>query len=55
MLIIVEYLAGRQMVIINEPQHEIPNNVVCMISKGSDQPVHMHCLLRAFAIYLSIL
>ena len=38
-----------------EPQHEIPNNVVCVTSKGSDQPVHMHSLIRAFASCLNIL
>ena len=25
---------------IFEPQHAISNNVVCVASKGSDQPVH---------------
>ena len=38
-----------------EPQHEISNNVVCATSKGSDQPVHMHSLIRAFASRLDIL
>ena len=27
------------MYIITEPVHEISNNVVCVISKASDQPV----------------
>ena len=38
-----------------EPQHEIPNNVVCATSKGSDQPVHTRSLIRAFACRLNIL
>ena len=40
---------------INEPQHEISNNVVGATSKGSDQPVHMRSLIRAFASRLNIL
>ena len=40
---------------IIEPRHEISNSVVCDTSKGSDQPAHMHSLIRAFAIPLSIL
>ena len=39
--------------IINEPWHEIPNNVVCATSKGSDQPAHMRSLVRAFACRLN--
>ena len=39
----------------NEPQHEISNKVVCVASKGSDQPAHMHSLIRAFASRLDIL
>ena len=39
----------------NEPQHEISNNVVCVTSKGSDQPAHTHSLIRAFASRLNIL
>ena len=38
-----------------EPVHEISNNVVCVTSKASDQPVHMPSLIRAFARGLSIL
>ena len=38
-----------------EHVHEISNNVVCATSKGSDQPVHTHSLIRAFASRLSIL
>ena len=34
---------------INEPVHETSNNVVCATSKASDQPAHMHSLIRAFA------
>ena len=41
--------------IINEPVHEISNNVVCATSKASDQPAHMRSLIRAFASCLSIL
>ena len=38
-----------------EPVHEFSNNVVCATSKASDQPAHMHSLIRAFAGRLSIL
>ena len=38
-----------------EPVHEISNNVVCATSKASDQPVHTHSLIRAFACSLNIL
>ena len=38
-----------------QPQHEISNNVVCAISKGSDQPAHRCSLIRAFAGRLNIL
>ena len=38
-----------------EPVHEISNNVVCAISKASDQPAHMRSLIRAFASRLSVL
>ena len=31
---------------INEPQHEISNNVVCATSKASDQPAHKRSLIR---------
>ena len=41
--------------LINEPWHEISNNVVCATSKGSDQPAHTHSLIRVFASRLSIL
>ena len=41
--------------IIYEPVHEIPNNVACATSKASDQPAHMHSLIRAFASRLNIL
>ena len=40
---------------IYEPGHEVSNNVVCGISKISDQPVHMPSLIRAFASCLNIL
>ena len=39
----------------NEPVHEISNNAVCATSKTSDQPVHTHSLIRAFASRLNIL
>ena len=38
-----------------QPVHEISNNVVCVTSKASDQPVHTHNLIRAFACRLNIL
>ena len=40
---------------INEPVHEISNNVVCATSKAPDQPAHTRSLIRAFASRLSIL
>ena len=40
---------------LNEPVHEISNNVVCATSKASDQPAHTHSLIRAFASPLGIL
>ena len=40
---------------INEPRHEISNNVVYATSKGSDQPAHTRSLIRAFASSLNIL
>ena len=40
---------------INEPAHEISNNVTCATSKGSDQPAHTRRLIRAFAGGLNIL
>ena len=36
-------------VITYEPVHEISNKVVCVTSKASDQPAHMHSLIRAFS------
>ena len=38
-----------------EPKHDISNNVVCAISKASDQPAHTRSLIRAFASRLNIL
>ena len=35
--------------------YEISNNDVCATSKASDQTVHTHSLIRAFASRLSIL
>ena len=40
---------------INEPVHEISNNVFCVTSKASDQPAHTRSLIRAFASRLSFL
>ena len=42
-------------IVINEPWHEISNNVVSATSKGSDQPAHTRRLIRAFARLLNIL
>ena len=39
----------------HEPQHEISNNLICAISKVSDQPEHSLSLIRAFACRLNIL
>ena len=41
--------------LINEPVHEISNNVVCATSKATDQPAHTRSLIGAFASRLSIL
>ena len=38
-----------------EPVHEISNNVVCVISKASDQPAHTRSLIKSFASRLFIL
>ena len=38
---------------LNEPRHEISNNMVCATSKASDQPAHTRSLIRAFAIRLN--
>ena len=40
---------------LNEPLHEISNNVVCATSRASDQPAHTRSLIRAFASHLNIL
>ena len=40
---------------LNKPWHWVSNNVVCAISKTSDQPAHTRSLIRAFASRLSIL
>ena len=42
-------------IFLNEPVHEISNNVVCATSKASDQPAHTRSLISAFASGLSIL
>ena len=41
--------------LLNDPRHEIYNNLVCATSKASDQPAHMRSLIRAFASRLNIL
>ena len=38
---------------VNEPVHEISNNVVYATSKASDQLAHTRILIRAFASRLS--
>ena len=40
---------------LNEPWHEISNNVVCVTSKASDQPANTRSLIRDFASRLHIL
>ena len=42
-------------ILINEPRHEISDNMVCATSKASDQPAHTCSLTRAFASRLNIL
>ena len=44
-----------QYISLNEPLHEISNNVVCATSRASDQPAHTRSLIRAFASRLNIL
>ena len=51
----MEYFQKNQEKLINEPVHEISNNVVFATSKASDQPAHMSSLIRAFASRLSII
>ena len=46
---------GLHHIIIDEPWHEVSNNVVCATSNGSDQPAHTCSLIRAFANRLNIL
>ena len=41
--------------VVNEPVHEISNNVVCATSKASDQPAHTRSLIRAIASCYNIL
>ena len=36
--------------VINEPQHELSNDVVYATSKVSDQPAHTRSLIRAFLV-----
>ena len=37
------------------PRHKILNNVVCVTSKASDQPVHGRSRIRAYASRFNIL
>ena len=53
--IITCYTMDHPDLIVIEPVHEISNNVVCAISKASDQPAHTRSLIRAFASRLNIL
>ena len=50
----VKQLWPGEVLVINEPSHDISNNVVCAASKGSDQPAHTGSLTRAFASRLNI-
>ena len=52
LILLVIYTSER---FLNEPVHEISNNVVCVTSKASDQPAHTRSLIKAFACRLSIL
>ena len=52
---ILVFMDVSNVTLIIEPQHENSNNAVCATSKGSDQPVHMRSLIRAFASRLNIL
>ena len=47
--------ASQRIANIYEQRHDISNNVVCATIKASDQPAHMHSLIRAFACRLNIL
>ena len=50
---ILEKVCPLGMYKLNEPRHEISNNVVCATSKGSDQPAHRHSLIITFASRLN--
>ena len=50
--LIMHFSAGKE---LNEPVHEISNNVVYATSKASDQPAHTRNLIVAFASRLNIL
>ena len=52
LILLVIYTSER---FLNEPVHEISNNVVCVTSKASDQPANTRSLIKAFACRLSIL
>ena len=43
------------LIYINEPVHEISNNMACETGKASDQPAHTRSLIRAFVSRLNIL
>ena len=49
------YILNPPRISLNEPLHEISNNVVCVTSRASDEPAHTRSLIRAFASRLNIL
>ena len=40
--------------VLNEPRHEICNNLVCATTKASDQPAYMLSLITSFASSMSL-
>ena len=53
---LLEFLSLKGFInIINQPRHEISNNVVCAISKALYQSVPTCSLIRAFASRLNTL
>ena len=47
------YLCTPLSLVMHKGYNEISNNVVFATSKASDQPAHMHSLIRAFACLLN--
>ena len=39
---------------LSEPQHDKTNNLACASVKDSDQPWHLFCLIRVFAVYIEL-